>query len=282
MVTRRSFVSSERRQHVERARVKRVRVDPILAGDAHRAGIVTSARVVGRDRCRHRAHRIRRAWQAAKILRQVAIDLARDPCGATEQFLRRLRIELRIGAKIGEEICERALETDLTDDAFHLRANARHFPQTNFVHLARRRVRQCRVVADEIGVVGAAVRQRTCRDGAAGARRVLIGEKRAELIKSGDHGIGDRSAAGLCEARPILLRHCVREIREGRPNRRIFCARIAKTIDHLADAGRDLGRQGEAVAHALTHVRDLLAEIARHVVETRNVGFVIVGSARRV
>ena len=52
--------------------------------------------------------------------------------------------------------------------------------------------------------------------------------------QSRDHGIGDRSAAKPL-ARPIL-RHCVREIREGRPNRRIFCARIVKTIDHLADA----------------------------------------------
>src|SRR3546814_15967454 len=80
------------------------------------------------------------ARQTSEILRGLAVEPLRDPRRAIEQFLRRLRIELRVGAQEVQKSGEIALEPDLVHDGRHSGANLLHFRKAACVYLVGRRV----------------------------------------------------------------------------------------------------------------------------------------------
>jgi hypothetical protein len=130
------LVQRQRGQDVERPRVERVRVHPILAGGADRSRVVAPCGVVRRQRFRHGLDRIRHARQRAEVLRQLAIDFLRDPRGFAQQLRCRFRVELRIGAQEGDEVGKGAVMIHVAKDRLHLATKARNLRHSDLVDLS--------------------------------------------------------------------------------------------------------------------------------------------------
>ena len=139
-----------------------------------------------------------------------------------------------------------------------------------------------REVAHEVRVVGRAIGQCRRRDRLPRTRTVFIVEKCLELRVRRYHAICDRGTAGRRQSRPICLRHGRRELREWNPEGRVFGTRVLGTCDDARNAGENFGGKHESLLHALAHVRDVLAEVARHVAEARDVVVVVAGRSWRL
>ena len=71
-----------------------------------------------------------------------------------------------------------------------------------------------------------------------------------------------------------------RKIRERLPERHLLRVVVLRAVDDSRDAVEDRRRQREAVAHAFAQVGDVLVEVARHVVQARDVVLVLLRRLR--
>ncbi|MNM60822.1 hypothetical protein D3C81_721140 [compost metagenome] len=142
-VARCALVHHQRRQVVQRPRRQVVGVEQARIQTAAARGVDR------RDFIRHRQDGEAVTRQRADHVLEFAIHLLGDPRGVRQQFLRRLRIELRIGAQELQELREAALETGPGHHLAHFRIDARHFGQADVVYLLCRHV-----TGDELADLG--------------------------------------------------------------------------------------------------------------------------------
>jgi len=143
------------------------------------------------------------------------------------------------------------------------------------VHVVRRGLGHRREVADEVGVVGAAVGQVGRGQRAARPRSVFALEELLEPRVGRQHLALDGGAAGGGEAGTIDLRDRGRKRRERREERAVLGTGELLGRDDARDPGQDLGGQRESVAQALAHVGDVLVEVPRQVPEPGDVALVV-------
>src|SRR4029077_303517 len=115
----------------------------IAAGTAslRRAALVIGGGLRGRLEIRNSADAVRQSRQFPKKMREAGIDALGDDAVAVNEIFGLVVVKTRICAKEFGEVVEAALEFSGRDDLVHLRANAFHFGQANFVNLIRRQIR---------------------------------------------------------------------------------------------------------------------------------------------
>src|SRR5262249_16221788 len=153
---------------------------------------------------------------------------------------------------------------------FHLRTDACHLFETDLVDLVRRDVIR-RVVANEIRVVGLPVRERRRGDRLARTRDVLPAKEGLECPIRWNDGRTDRRLAWLFQPRSIRRRDGIRERLERTIQGRVLRVGELLGLDDRDYPWQDFRRQRAAVLQPLPHVGDVLGEIARHVLQARDV-----------
>ena len=106
-------------------------------------------------------------------------------------------------------------------------------------------------------------------------RPILALEELLERRVSRDHRIRQRCLPRRRQPRTIALRHAVGKIRERLPKRCILGALVLRARHHLRHAVQHRRRQRESIAHADANVGDVLVEVTRHVVQPRDIVFVL-------
>ena len=263
VMTGHGFVQGQRGQCIQRSRIKFPRIHPVktctLATFRRRA--VTTGRVVGRDRCRHRCNAVRQSWQLAEILRQFAVDALGDVARMHQQFAWRLRVKLRIAAQEFQERRKIAIELGVMQHLLHLRTNACDFVQSDLMDGIGRCI-QRGVFADLLLVIRLAFRQVVGGNRVACTGLIFLGEERQQTRIGGDHFLADYLAC--------LGAQCVRIVGTDR-GRQGFerCVErhgfdIAGLGDHgnrrLASGQHDT-RQGHARFQARFEQADVFVEI---------------------
>jgi hypothetical protein len=97
-------------------------------------------------------------WQVAEKGGQLAVHPFGDKRRVLQQFLRRARVEARVGAQELEESGEIPREAGPAHHLLHLAPDPGHLGETDLVHLVRREV-EGREVANAVRVVLAPARQ---------------------------------------------------------------------------------------------------------------------------
>ncbi len=192
MVSGDGFMERKRHHFPLRPGIRFIKVDEV--GSRARP-IGCSLAVISRRgiRCERRGngfHAIRLAGQRAKHFHQVRIDRLGQRLVSHKQLFRRLVKELWIGAQELEKLVARSLEPGLLHDPIHFDIDARHFLQSDLVHLFRSFIRGG-VVANHLRVQRFAMGKLPCAHLFITRGQILVYK---ELLK-------------FCERRHNLLLH---------------------------------------------------------------------------
>src|SRR5262249_20305595 len=160
MVSGDRFVQCKRGHFPLGTGLRLVKIDEVGAGPrtVGRARTVVRGGGVRRGNRRDGLHAVGFARQGLEDFHQVGVYALGQSFVSGKEFVGRLVIELGISAQEFEKVVARSLVAYLLNDLVHLGADARHFLQTDFVHLLRRQVGGG-VVTDEIRVQLLAARQ---------------------------------------------------------------------------------------------------------------------------
>ena len=271
VMARHGFVRGQGRQFIERTLFQCVCIDPIdaMAAFLWIALDITARCVAGRDRHWHRLDVIGQFRQATEIVRQHGIHAGGHGLGLGHQVVSGGGIELRIGAQEGEEVCKTALKADFRDDIFHFRPDARDFALAKLMDFDRRVAGPSRVMLDGGGIdflttrKTGETRRGTCMRGIFGldeAQRVLVGGDR---VGNGLKPFGSQALSGFGV-------HVF-----GKRYKRLVEIAVGRIGDDLlANLVRHCGQRvfvgGPAGCDAAAHIVDILAEIARHIIQARD------------
>ena len=199
---------------------------------------VAAAGVERRDRVGHRLDAVGQPRQRGEPARQLGVDPLGDPRRAHQQRAGRGRVELRVAAKKSEQVGETPRELGRPHRFLHFAMDPCDLLQADLVDLIRSDV-VGRVVADEIRVVGFAVRQRGGGDRLARPRRVFVAEEGLQIPIRGNDSRSDRCLACLSQPRPILRRDRVRKRFERRMQGRILRVGELLRLDDRRHARQD-------------------------------------------
>ena len=138
------------------------------------------------------------------------------------------------------------------------------------------------VAADLLAVPGLAVGHRAGRQGGAGPWHVFVAEEHPQARESLDHRLGDRRPRRFAQRLLFGGRDPRRQVLERRIQRR--CSRVLQVGDRGDRTFASLqhrARHAETARQAVAHVRHLLVEVARDVVEACDVGAIRGGGMHR-
>ena len=262
-VTRRALVQRERDDRVQRARRK------VIGVHQARFEPAASAR---KDRCdgvRYRANTVTAPRQEADGFREPVVGLLRHVGRESQQFPRRLGVELRIGPEKGEEFRHRALELCAVLGRAHLGLETRDFLQAGVVNLLRGEGQ--RGVLDDLRLVERfAIRQVLGPNRAARLLQVLLPNHRQQFCVGRSDDVANHRVGFGAERVPIGGRNAGRHLGE-RGVERIAGVTFDVGLDGLIASNHRHARHRVTTRQAGTHVGDLLVEVARHVAQPREI-----------
>ena len=148
-----------------------------------------------------------------KYCEQLAVDALGDPRRAHQQFVRRLRGELRIAAQEFQERRKVAGEAGRLHRRLHLRVDARDFLQADLVDRFGIEIERG-VCADLLAVERLAVGQRFGGERRARMRHVVVAEELQQLRVGRQHALADRLGAVGAQRRLLVGRNVRRQLLE--------------------------------------------------------------------
>src|SRR5256712_10921672 len=215
MMARHGLVKRERFHLPLRSRVQLVRVYEIPARSAR----VRSARLVIRRRLRrrlkfgYRSDAIRQTRQLSKQARQLRIHLLHNEAVAVHQIVGLVVEESRISPQKFRKLVKAALERGRCDDFFHLRVDALHFREANFVNLLG--CETCSgLEASAKSIVCCAVWQSRHSDTLAAGGNVCRGEIGMQFLKRGHNRAGVHALGAIGQTCAIRFRKAGGKCRE--------------------------------------------------------------------
>ncbi len=263
----------ERGQRVKAACGQVIRVDEIDSGASSRGGI--ERRNFGGDGLDAEAL----SRQIPEVVGGDCVEFLGDEGGSHQQLLWRLRIELRVSAEEVEELRQRPLEAALLPRCEyrreHLSVNLCHLAEADGVDLIRRK-RQRGELEDFGLVVGLAVGQRLRRKRGLRVRNVVVAEEREQVGVGGDDTALDRGGGLGAQLRLLSIGDARGHLCEGFEVDGALCGlRVGdRNQRRIAARQRDL-RRCESAPESGAHVGDVLAEVARNILQLRDVADIV-------
>src|SRR5712692_9060999 len=270
------FVQRERFHLPLRPRAQIVGVHEIASrpARARRPRLIIGGRLRRRLEIRNRTHTVGQTRELAEKARKLRINLLGNDAVAVHQIFRLVVEKSRIGSEELREVLKTALESRGSDDLVHLRADAPHLGESDFVNLLRRQV--CRgLPAHMKGVRGRAIRQRRGGDRFAARRQIGRNHVFPQLLKRGR----DRARVDL-----LCPRGHARALRLGKARRK-FGERLEQSALHRIRRNQIRNLFGEVAQHqfrrrvaffqARLEESEILFDASREGIEPRENIFVI-------
>ena len=198
---------------------------------------------------------------------------------AVEDVLARGGVRLRIGLQRGAETGQ-VLEALRVGDLGHLALDALDLGQADLVDLLRGLVGGGHLL-DLEAVDRLAIGQVPHAGLAAPVRRVVVGDKLAQLRVGGAHVVVDRGEDGVIQALLVGRRDRFGEMLQRLGEHAVHAGRLLDAGDLLDHFFQQVLRRHHLVGHALARHRSDLVEQRRHRLQARQVVVVLLGAVER-